>query len=114
MMWMTSYLVTAVAAGVVSAVNASDCEAGDIVRPCKDGSLMLIPFAGPFVTSKVESGHLLLGIPQLLGAALVIAGIFHYASRPIHDHSRAVPGASFALSPMPLRDGALLAARVTF
>lgn len=113
-MWMTSYLVTVLAAGVVYAVDASDCEAGEIVRSCNDGGLMLIPLAGPFLTSQVGGEQLALAIPQLVGAALLVAGIFHYASRPIHGHSHAAARAGFALSPVPLRDGGLIAARLTF
>lgn len=106
----SSYLVTAITAGLISAANASDCEAGDVIEPCHDGSLMLVPLVGPFLTSRTLGFQLLLAGPQILGALLGVAGIFHYASGPPQQRERA----RLHVYAVPLRAGGVLAATITF
>jgi hypothetical protein len=108
--FFTSYLLTAIAAAMVSTINASDCQAGDIMEPCHDGTLMLVPLVGLFLTNRSLGTQLLFAGPQILGALLAVAGIFHYASRPMHLHERA----SLVVYPVPLPAGGVLTATLTF
>ena len=105
----SSYLVTALAAAMVARINSADCQAGNIIAPCDDADLMLIPVVGPFVADRGIGESLVLAGPQILGATLALVGVFQYASRPVRVRSQA-----FALFPVPLRDGGLLAARLLF
>lgn len=105
----SSYLVTAIAASAVRSISHADCEAGNIVGPCDHADLMLIPLVGPFLTSRDTVESLILAGPQILGATLLIAGIYHYASPPRRARWQALD-----LYPVPLRNGGLIAARLRF
>jgi hypothetical protein len=108
--FVTSYLVTAIVGAALSVVDASDCEAGNIVESCHDGSLMLVPLAGPFFTSRTFDEQLGLAGPQIVGAILAVAGIFHYTSGPVHVRERA----GLVVDPVPLPAGGMLRATLTF
>lgn len=108
--FVSSYLVTAFVAATVGVVNASDCEAGNIVEPCHDGSLMLVPLVGPFLTSRSFDEQLGLAGPQIAGALLAVTGIFHYMSRPLLYRERA----SLEVYPVPLPTGGMLRTTLTF
>jgi|GEM_PF-4870361 len=108
--FVTSYLVTAIVGAALSIVDASDCEAGNIVESCHDGSLMLVPLVGPFLTSRSFDEQLGLAGPQIVGAVLAVAGIFHYTSGPVHVRERA----SLVVDPVPLPAGGMLRATLTF
>jgi hypothetical protein len=81
----------------LSVIDASDCETGNIIEPCHDGSLMLIPLVGPFFSCQSIDTQLALAGPQILGALLAVAGIFHYTSGPAHVRERA----SLVVDPVP-------------
>jgi len=103
-MFVSTYLVTVIAAEFVRGINQSDCDIG-ITANCSKHKIMLVPVVGPFLSTQPFLSQLLLGGPQIIGLVLVVAGIYQ-ASRPVHRSERA----SIQVYPTPLPAGGILTA----
>jgi hypothetical protein len=107
-MFATSYLITAVVAGIERNIHDHDCKTVSNGL-CEAADRMLIPVVGPFLTYQPLTVQLILAGPQILGLVLTVTG-FYRASRPVPRRERA----TFDIHPTPLPGGGTLTATLRF
>jgi len=109
-----SYLLTALYAGLVTAVNSSDCEY-QWLDSCSETRRLFIPIVGPWLaTDHYGTLAVVFGISQAIGVLMTIWGAVDYASgRTMHARA-AAPQSPLLLTAAPVRGGLVFSSQMRF